>query len=129
MFLRLSFWFSYFFALFFRDNAGVIVFLAFLLRKTIRLSGVESLVVIADIFLGQSEGPMVIGPYVAKMTRSELACAFVAGLANLSGSTLGIYLSFLGGGDHAKELVFAQSLLTATFMNATSAIILLKYFS
>ena len=113
---------------FFGVMQRIIVFLAFLLRKTIRLSGVESLVVIADIFLGQSEGPMVIGPYVAKMTRSELACAFVAGLANLSGSTLGIYLSFLGGGDHAKELIFAPSLLTATFMNATSAIIFAKIF-
>ncbi len=100
--------------------------LAYLLRKTIKLSGVESLVVIADIFLGQSEAPMVIGPYVAKMTRSELACAFVAGLANLSGSTLGIYLTFLGGGSHAEEMRFAQYLLTATFMNATSAIIFAK---
>jgi CNT family concentrative nucleoside transporter len=106
----------------------IIILLAYLLRKTIKLSGVESLVVIADIFLGQSEGPMVIGPYVAKMTRSELACAFVAGLANLSGSTLGIYLSFLGGGDHAQEMIFAQALLTATFMNATSAIIFAKLF-
>ena len=104
----------------------IIVVMAFLLRKTLKLSGVESLIVVADIFLGQSEGPMVIGPYVSKMTRSELACAFVAGLANLSGSTLGIYLSFLGGGDHAKEMLFAQSLLTATFMNAASAIIFAK---
>lgn len=100
--------------------------LAFLLRKTVKLSGVESLVVIADIFLGQSEGPIVIGPYIAKMTRSELACAFIAGLANLSGSTLGMYLSFLGGGDHAQEIIIANSLLTATFMNATSAIIFAK---
>ncbi len=104
----------------------VIGVLAFVLRKTVKLSGVESLVVIADIFLGQSEGPIVIGPYIAKMTRSELACAFVAGLANLSGSTLGMYLSFLGGGDHSQELLIANSLLTATFMNATSAIIFAK---
>ena len=113
---------------FFGIMQRVIVFLAFLLRKTIKLSGVESLVVIADIFLGQSEGPMVIGPYVAKMTRSELACALVAGLANLSGSTLGIYLSFLGGGDRAQEMIFAQSLLTATFMNACSAVVFAKIF-
>ncbi|MDD3266949.1 MAG: nucleoside transporter C-terminal domain-containing protein [Burkholderiales bacterium] len=111
---------------FFGIMQRVIMVLAFLLRKTLKLSGVESLVVISDIFLGQSEGPMVIGPYVSKMTRSELACAFVAGLANLSGSTLGIYLSFLGGGDHAQEMLFAQSLLTATFMNAASAIVFAK---
>lgn len=106
----------------------VIIFLAFLLRKTIKLSGIESLVVIADIFLGQSEGPMVIGPYVVKMTRSELACALVAGLANLSGSTLSMYLVFLGGNDHSEQIIVAQSLLTATFMNAASAIIFAKIF-
>ncbi|RTK99024.1 MAG: NupC/NupG family nucleoside CNT transporter [Proteobacteria bacterium] len=111
---------------FFGIMQRMILMLAFVLRKTIKLSGVESMIVIADIFLGQSEGPMVIGPYVSKMTRSELACAFVAGLANLSGSTLGIYLSFLGGGDRAQEMIFAQSLLTATFMNAASAIVFAK---
>ncbi|AUR51504.1 hypothetical protein CUN60_04100 [Aquella oligotrophica] len=111
---------------FFGIMQWIIEKLAFLLRKTIKLSGVESLVVIADIFLGQSEGPMVIGPYVQNMTRSELACAFVAGLANLSGSTLGMYLSFLAAGNHAEELMVANSLLTATFMNATSAIVFAK---
>ncbi|HMT02550.1 MAG TPA: nucleoside recognition domain-containing protein, partial [Burkholderiales bacterium] len=78
----------------------LIAFLAYLLRKTVKLSGVESLIVIADIFLGQSEGPLVIGPYIKSLTKSELACAFIAGLANLSGSTLGMYLAFLSGGDH-----------------------------
>jgi CNT family concentrative nucleoside transporter len=104
----------------------VIKFLAFLLHKTIKLSGVESLVVIADIFLGQSEGPMIIGPYIKNMTRSELGCAFTAGLANLSGSTLGMYLYFLSGGDHIESLKFANYLVTATFMNAMSAIVFAK---
>lgn len=104
----------------------LIALLAFLLRKTIKLSGVESLVVISDIFLGQSEGPMIIGPYVKSMTRSELACAFTAGLANLSGSTLGMYLTFLSGGDHVEMLKFANYLVTATFMNAVAAIIFAK---
>jgi CNT family concentrative nucleoside transporter len=104
----------------------IIALLAFLLRKSVRLSGVESLIVIADIFLGQSEGPLVIGPYVKSMTRSELAMAFTAGLANLSGSTLGIYLVFLSGGDKLQTLMFANYLVTATFMNAVSAIIFAK---
>lgn len=104
----------------------VIAFLAFLLRKTVKLSGVESLVVIADIFLGQAEGPLLIGPYVKNMTKSELACAFTAGLANISGSTLGIYLSFLAGTDKAQIAVFANYLVTASFMNAISAIIFAK---
>lgn len=104
----------------------VIASMAFLLRKVVKLSGVESLVVVADIFLGQTEGPLVIGPYIKSMTRSELACAFIAGLANLSGSTLGMYLSFLSGGNPAEALTFASYLVTATFMNAVSAVIFAK---
>lgn len=111
---------------FFGIVQSVIRFLAFLLHKTIKLSGVESLVVIADIFLGQTEGPMIIGPYIKNMTRSELGCAFTAGLANISGSTLGMYLYFLSGGDHAESLKFANYLVTATFMNAMSAIVFAK---
>lgn len=104
----------------------VIAVLAFLLRKTIKLSGSESLIIIADIFLGQAEGPLVIGPYIKSMTRSELACAFTAGLANISGSTMGMYLGFLSAGDPAQELIFANYLVTACFMNAVSAIIFAK---
>ena len=104
----------------------LIAVLAYILRKTVRLTGVESMIVIADIFLGQSEGPLVIGPYIKTMSRSELALAFTAGLANLSGSTLGMYLMFLSNGDHVQSLVFANYLVTATFMNAISAIIFAK---
>lgn len=104
----------------------VIGVLAYVLRKTVKLSGVESLVVISDIFLGQSEGPLVIGPYIKSMTRSELACAFVAGMSNIAGSVLGMYVTFLSGGDHAQAIIFANFLVTATFMNAASAVIFAK---
>ncbi|MCC2624810.1 MAG: NupC/NupG family nucleoside transporter [Burkholderiales bacterium] len=112
----------YFFGIIQRLIAGM----AFLLRKTIKLSGAESLIVIADIFLGQAEGPIVIGPYIKSMTRSELACAFTAGLANISGSTMGMYLGFLSAGDPQQSLLFANYLLTACFMNAVSAIVFAK---
>jgi CNT family concentrative nucleoside transporter len=112
----------YFFGIIQRVIAGM----AFLLRKTIKLSGAESLIVIADIFLGQAEGPIVIGPYIKSMTRSELACAFTAGLANISGSTMGMYLGFLSAGDPQQSLLFANYLLTACFMNAVSAIVFAK---
>jgi concentrative nucleoside transporter, CNT family len=104
----------------------VIAVLAFVLRKTVKLSGAESLVVIADVFLGQIEGPLIIGPYIKSMTRSELACAFVAGMANLSGSTLGMYLVFLSGGDKQQTMMFANYLVSATFINALSAIVFAK---
>lgn len=104
----------------------IIASMAYILRKTIKLSGSESLIVIADIFLGQAEGPMVIGPYIKSMTRSELACAFTAGLANISGSTMGMYLGFLSAGDPNQSLLFANYLITACFMNAVSAIVFAK---
>lgn len=104
----------------------IIAVLAFILRKTVKLSGAESLVVIADIFLGQNEGPLVIGPYVKTMTRSELALAFIAGLANIAGSTMGMYLTFIAGNDSQQMVVFANYLLTASLMNALSAIIFAK---
>lgn len=104
----------------------IIAILAYCLRKTVKLSGAESLIVIADIFLGQTEGPLVIGPYVKNMTKSELALAFTAGLANMSGSTLGMYLTFLSAGNPAESLVFANYLVTASVMNAVSAVIFAK---
>lgn len=104
----------------------LIVILARLLRKVIKLSAVESLVVVADVFLGQAEAPILIGPYISTMTRSELACAFTAGLANISGTTLGMYLAFLGGNDPVQIHQFANYLVTASFMNIFSAIIFAK---
>ena len=104
----------------------VIHVLAFLLRRSVKLSGVESLIIIADIFLGQAEGPLIIGPYIKSMTRSELALSFTAGLANISGSTLVIYLIFLSNNDPVQADIFSNYLITASFMNAISAIIFSK---
>lgn len=104
----------------------LIRFLAMLLHKATKLSGVESLIVISDVFLGQAEGPIVIGPYIKNMTKSQLFCAFLAGLANLSGSTLGVYLIFLSNGNPSDSAMFANYLITATFMNAASAIVFAK---
>jgi CNT family concentrative nucleoside transporter len=100
--------------------------LARVLRKVIKLSAVESLVIVADAFLGQAEAPLLIGPYISMMTRSELACAFTAGLANISGTTLGMYLAFLGGNDPIQVHQFANYLVTASFMNIFSAVIFAK---
>ena len=104
----------------------VIILLSILLRKAIKLSAVESLVIVADVFLGQAEAPLLIGPYISSMTRSELALAFTAGLANISGTTLGMYLSFLAGNDPVQLHQFASYLVTASFMNIFSAIIFAK---
>lgn len=111
---------------FFNIIQTLINILSTLLRKTIKLSGLESIVIIADIFVGGPEAAAVIAPYISKMTRAELACMVTAGFANLSGTILGIYLHALGHGNHDQELKFASLLLTALFMNACSAIIVAK---
>ncbi len=111
---------------FFNIIQTLINLLSTLLRKTVKLSGLESIVIIGDIFVGGPEAATIVAPYISKMTKSELACMVTAAFANLSGTMLGIYLHVLGHGDHNEELKFASMLLTALFMNACSAIIIAK---
>ena len=99
---------------------------AWFMRKTMRLSGTEALGNASNIFLGPSESPLVVAPYIKTMTNSELASIFIVGLANLSGSVLGAYISFLGNNNHAEEVRMASYLLTATFMNAMGTIYFAK---
>lgn len=111
---------------FFNIVQYMIIGLSSLLRKTIGLSGLESIVIIGDIFVGGPEAATIIAPYISKMTKSELACMVIAGFSNLSGTMLGIYLHVIGHGDYQQELKFASMLLTALFMNSCSAIIVAK---
>jgi len=99
---------------------------AWLMAKTMRLSGSESLSASANIFMGQTESPLLVRPFIEKMTQSELHCVMVGGMATLAGSVLGAYVSFLGGGDPVQQAHFASYLLSASIMNAPAAIILAK---
>lgn len=101
---------------------------AWLMAKTMRLSGSESLSAAANIFMGQTEAPLLVKPFISAMTRSELHCLMVGGMATIAGSVLGAYVSFLGGGDAGQQAVFASYLLSASIMNAPAAIVLAKLF-
>ncbi|MBY0433552.1 MAG: NupC/NupG family nucleoside CNT transporter [Cyclobacteriaceae bacterium] len=101
---------------------------AWVMAKTMRLSGAESLSAAANIFMGQTEAPLLVRPFIAKMTNSELHCLMVGGMATIAGSVLGAYVSFLGGGDPAEQSKFASYLLSASIMNAPAAIVLSKIF-
>jgi CNT family concentrative nucleoside transporter len=90
----------------------VVTFLARLLARTLRISGAESLSAVANVFLGMVESPLLVRPYLAGMTRSELFCVMVTGMAGIAGSVLVAYVQMLGGGDFAGHLV-VSSLLTA----------------
>ena len=104
----------------------VVGFLAWGLTKLFRISGAESLSVAGNIFLGQTEAPLMIKAYLEKMTRSEIFLVMVGGMATVAGSVLGAYIGFLGGNDTVQRLEFAKSLLAASVMAAPGAIVIAK---
>ena len=101
---------------------------AWVMAKTMRLSGAESLSAAGNIFLGQTEAPLLVRPFIGKMTNSELNCLMTGGMATIAGSVLGAYVSFLGGGDPEQQQIFATYLLSASIMNAPAAIVMAKIF-
>jgi concentrative nucleoside transporter, CNT family len=99
---------------------------AWVMSKTMQLSGAESLSASANIFLGQTEAPLLIKPYLATMTRSELAAVMVGGMANIAGAVLVAYIGMLGGTDPEKQMLFAKHLITASLMSAPASLYIAK---
>lgn len=100
--------------------------IAWIMSKTMRLSGAESLSAAGNIFLGQTEAPLLVRPFIKKMTQSELMCLMTGGMATIAGGVLAGYVAFLGGDDPAERTRFAAYLLSASIMNAPAAIVLSK---
>ncbi len=100
--------------------------LAWLLAKSLRISGAESLSVAGNIFLGQTESPLLIKAYLEKMSKSEILLVMVGGMATVAGGVLAAYIGFLGGSDEALRLEFARHLLAASVMAAPGAILVSK---
>jgi CNT family concentrative nucleoside transporter len=90
------------------------------------LSGAESVAAAGNVFLGQTEAPLLVKPYLSKMTKSELLSLMVGGMATIAGGVLAAYIGFLGKGDPIRELYFAKHLLTASIMSAPAAIVFAK---
>lgn len=104
----------------------IVYSLALLMTKLLKLSGAESLSVAGNIFLGQTESPLMIKAYLAKMNRSEILLVMTGGMATLAGGVLAAYIAFLGGDNDVERLKFAKHLLAASFMAAPGAIIISK---
>lgn len=104
----------------------VVYFFALMMKKTLNLSGSESLAAIGNIFLGQTESPLLIKPYIEKMTLSELLCLMSGGMATIAGGVLAAYIGFLGGNDPVQQLFFAKHLLAASVMSAPAAVVAAK---
>ena len=104
----------------------VVKTLAWLLTKALGISGAESLSVAGNIFLGQTEAPLLIKAYLPKMNRSEILLVMTGGMATVAGGVLASYVGFLGGSYPELRLSFARHLIAASVMAAPGAIIIAK---
>ncbi|TWT46096.1 Nucleoside permease NupX [Phycisphaerae bacterium RAS1] len=109
----------------------VVGVMAALLNRTLGVSGAESLSGAANVFLGQTEAPLLVRPYLSRMTRSELMAVMSGGFATISMGVMGVYVDWLGstpGGaaDETRAVTFARHLLTASLMSAPAAFIMAK---
>lgn len=99
---------------------------AWVMSKTLKLSGAETLSASSNIFVGQTEAPLVIKPYLAKMTRSELLAVMVGGMSTIAGGVMAVYITLLGGDDPVEQVRWATHLLTASVLSAPAALITAK---
>lgn len=104
----------------------VVYALAWVFTKALKISGAEALSVAGNIFLGQTESPLMIKAYLEKMSKSEILLVMTGGMATLAGGVLAAYIALLGGDDPALRLEFAKHLLAASVMAAPAAIIFSK---
>ena len=100
--------------------------LAWMLTKALKISGAESLSVAGNIFLGQTEAPLMIKKYLESMNKSEILLVMIGGMATVAGGVLAAYVGFLGGEDKALQLFYAKHLLAASVMAAPGAIVVAK---
>jgi CNT family concentrative nucleoside transporter len=100
--------------------------MAWVMSKLMRVSGSESISVAANVFIGQTEAPLVVRPYVNSMTKSELLTLMVGGMATIAGGVLAAYVGLLGGADPAQQLFYAKHLLSASIMAAPATMVIAK---
>jgi CNT family concentrative nucleoside transporter len=99
---------------------------AWIMKRFMKLSGAESLAAAGNVFLGQTEAPLLVKPYLLGMTKSEIMCLMTGGMATIAGGVLAAYVNFLGGDDPVQQAFFAKHLLTASIISAPAAIIAAK---
>lgn len=100
--------------------------LAWVFTRALKISGAEALSVAGNIFLGQTESPLMIKPYLEKMSNSEILLVMSGGMATMAGGVLAAYIALLGGDDPQLRLEFAKHLLAASVMAAPAAIVFSK---
>ncbi|AWT59868.1 MAG: Putative nucleoside permease NupX [Candidatus Moanabacter tarae] len=104
----------------------VIFVFAWVMQKTMRLSGAESVAAAANIFIGQTEAPLIVRPYLERMTKSEIVCLMTGGMATIAGAVLIAYMNILGGEDEIRKIEVGKHLISASIIAAPGAIICAK---
>lgn len=104
----------------------VVYGMAWVMKRVLKLSGAESLAAAGNIFLGQTEAPLLIKPYLNQMTKSEMMSLMTGGMATIAGGVLAAYIGFLGGESAAEQTLFAKHLLAASIMSAPAALVAAK---
>lgn len=104
----------------------VVQAMAWVMTRTLKVSGAESLSVAANVFVGQTEAPLVVRPYISRMTESELFTMMVGGMATIAGGVLAAYVGLLGGSDPIQQVFYAKHLLSASIMAAPATIVVAK---
>ena len=99
---------------------------AYVMSRSMGLSGPESLAAAANVFIGQTEAPLVIKPYLENMSRSEILCLMTGGMATIAGGVFAAFIEFLGGDSAESQAFFAKHLLTASIISAPAAIVAAK---
>lgn len=100
--------------------------MAWAITKVMRVSGAETTSVCASVFIGQTEAPLTVRPYIAKMTQSELLTMMIGGMAHIAGGVLAAYVGMLGGGDPEQQVFYAKHLLAASIMAAPATMVIAK---
>jgi len=104
----------------------VVAALAWLMRRTMGVTGTEALSMAANVFVGQTEAPLCIKPFLERMTRSQIMAVMTGGFATIAGSVMAAYVGMLGGGTDAGREEFIKHLLTASIMSAPAAFVMAK---
>ena len=104
----------------------VVRIMALAITRVMRVSGAETTSVCASVFIGQTEAPLTVRPYIEKMTQSELLTMMIGGMAHIAGGVLAAYVALLGGGDEAQQVFYAKHLLAASIMAAPATLVIAK---
>ena len=105
---------------------AIVKAMAWAITKVMRVSGAETTSVCASVFIGQTEAPLTVRPYIAKMTNSELLTMMIGGMAHIAGGVLAAYVGMLGGTDPEAQAFYAKHLLAASIMAAPATLVVAK---